>query len=75
MGSVVKKKKETLLKRILDKIRPELLSHGQRDVDDNIPLSDIRTNSSNFAAIASMRNELKAGKQNNSDAAVIFSKL
>ena len=72
MSSVVKKKKKTLLEKIFRKIKPELFSNAQRDIDCNIPFYDIRTESGDIATIASRRNELKSANQCNFDAMVIF---
>ena len=73
MGSVIKKKKKTLLVKIIEKIKHTSLSDEKRDIEINIPLDDIRTDSNDIITIASRRNDLKNKKHDNSDAMVIFS--
>jgi len=72
MGGVIKKKKKSLFSKIIGKIRSTPPSNEQRDIDSNIPLDDVRTDSDDLAAITSRRKELKTKKHRNKDAVVYF---
>jgi len=72
MGSVVRKKKNSLFVRILDKVKAKSLQIEREDPNCDITLSDIRTDSGDLVIIASRRDELRAAKYGNSDAVIIF---
>jgi len=72
MGGVFKKKKKSLLAKIIGKIKGEPMSFEQRDISPDVTFNDIRTDDDVSDAIASRRNELKAAKHDNSDVAVIM---
>lgn len=72
MSSVIKEKRKPLLKRVIDKIKPEPLLCEERGIDPNVSLNDIHTRREDIATIASRRNELKGSKQDKSDAMVAF---
>jgi hypothetical protein len=72
MSSVIKKKKKTMLGKILNKIKVKPLPSEQEGINNNVPLADIRIDSGEIATIALKRDELKTAKQNNSNAMVTF---
>ena len=72
MDSVIKKKKKSLLPRIIGRIKNDSSPHGQDGVVSDIPLDDVSTNSDDIVTIASRRNELKKAKHGNTDAVVTF---
>jgi len=72
MSNVIKKKKKSLLSRIIGKIKGGSFQHGQDDFTSDVPLNDICTNGEDINAIESRRNELRAAKHGNSDAMVNF---
>jgi len=72
MSSVIKKKKKTLLEKIIGKIKADPLPNEERNFASDVLLNDIRINDGDAAFIASRRNDLRAGRHGNSDAMVIF---
>jgi len=72
MGNVIKKKKKSLLSRIIGKIKSDSLTHVQDGFASDVPLNESRTNGEDITAIESRRNELRIDKHGNSDAMVNF---
>ena len=71
MSGVVKKKKKTLLAKGIEKLIPNF-SNEQEYISSDVPLGDARTNDSELIAIESRRDELRAARHGNTDAAVTF---
>jgi len=72
MGCVIKKKKKSVFDKIIGKIKSDPIPSGQGDITFNISLDDISADNDDVAAITLRRNELRAGKFDNSDAMVSF---
>jgi hypothetical protein len=70
MSSVVKKKKKTLIAKIIEKAKGESNPQEQEGIALDIPLSDTRTNGVDMETILSRRNELRAMQHSNSDVMV-----
>lgn len=72
MSSVIKKKKKSLLAKIIGGIKAGPLPNEEGNFASDIPLDDVCIADGDAALIASRRNDLRAGRHGNSDAMVIF---
>ena len=71
MRNVVKRRKKTLLLRIIDKVRGETSSSEQGEIKE---FDNKRTNADEDSSIAIRRNELKTVQHDNLDVTVSYTK-
>jgi hypothetical protein len=72
MSSVIAKKKKTLLDKILEKVKKNILPSEQGGINCDIPLADVWTDDEEKNTIISRRSELKTILHGNSDAVITF---
>jgi len=70
MSGVVKKKKKSLLARIIKELK--LSSSGEKQLPDDVPFDDVRTNDDDLVVIATRREEIRVAKHDNTDVTVAF---
>ena len=69
---VIKKKRKTLLARILGYFKSDSLPSKQDGNEPDVPLDDVRTDADDVAVIAARRDELRAARHGRSNAAITF---
>jgi len=72
MNNVVRKKKKTLIGRVIRKIESELTSKQKVVISPNIHLNDSTLSDTDVAEIKARRDELKTGKQDGSDVIIVI---
>jgi len=72
MKSVVKRKRKSILQRIVGKVKENSSTHEQDSSVSDVPLDDIRMCMSDMASISTRRNELKKTKHSKTDTIVSF---
>jgi hypothetical protein len=72
MNSVVRKKKKTIIGRVIRKLESELTSKQKITISPNVYLDDSTLSDSDVVEIKTRRDELKVGKQDGSDVIIVI---